>query len=120
MQLPDLGTGGLNTLSPCVVSDCACRIGVECAQQEGTRYGHGCVSDVYADAVSGELVITFVQPIYSNTGIRGVLGVDVSLSSAFVGGMLPSEDSQFSLVENLGSDNTSDTMCDNQCFQVKS
>ena len=115
MQLPDLGTGGLNTLSLCVVSDCACRVGVECGQRAGTRYGHGCVSDVYNDAVSGELVITFVQPIYSTTGIRGVVGVDVSLSSSFVASMLPSADSQFSLVENLGSDNTSDTMCDNQC-----
>ena len=57
--------------------------GAACGQNAVSKRGNICISDLYADAVTNDLIVAFVQPLYnSSSEVVAVFAFDLALTGA--------------------------------------
>ena len=83
--------------------------GAACGQNAVSKRGNICISNLYADAVTNDLVVTFMQPLYNQASeVVAVLGFDLALTgatSSFVQAaakIMPSDVSELTVVQDRG------------------
>ena len=57
--------------------------GAACGQNAVSKRGNICISDLYADAVTNDLIVSFMQPLYnSSSEVVAVFAFDLALTGA--------------------------------------